>query len=123
MDAFNTYDRHEKHSVHSDNQKLCMINRKIIAGFLQATKSSINMEHTRIPVNLSHDNTLAAFRNQVNHKYPPELSTSTNRRPRVVKEVDSMCGGRGDRFHGRGRHHYGGRGGHSRGGIFYGGCG
>ena len=27
-DAFNTYDWHKKHSVHSDNQKLRMLNRK-----------------------------------------------------------------------------------------------
>ena len=42
-DAFNTYDRHEKRSVHSENKKLCMLNRKINADFLQSTKSSIKI--------------------------------------------------------------------------------
>ena len=122
-DAFNTYDRHEKRSIHSDNQKLLTLNRKINAEFLQATKSSINIELVRIPVNLSYDDALAAFRNQVNQKYPPELSTSNNRRPRRVNEVGSMGGGRGGRFQGRCRGHYGGRGGRGRGGRFYGGRG
>ena len=104
-DALNTYDRHEKRSVHSDNQKLRMLNRKINADFLQANKSSINLELARTPAKLSYDNTLAAFRNKVNHKYLPELSTYNNRRPRRVNEVDSMGGGRGGRFQGRGRGH------------------
>ena len=119
-DAFITYDKHEKRSVHSDNKKLRILHRKINAEFLQATKSSINIEHARTPVNLSYDDDLAVFRNQVNQKYPPELSTSNNRRPRTVNEVDSMGSGRGGLFQGRGRGHYGGRGGYDRGGIFYG---
>ena len=69
IDAFNTYDRHEKRSVHSDNQKLLMLNIKINADFLQATKSSINLELARTQVNLSYDDDLATFRNQVNHGY------------------------------------------------------
>ena len=70
-DAFNTYDRHEKRSVHLDNQKLCMLNRKINAEFIQATKSSINLELARTPVNLSYGDALDVFRNQENQKYPP----------------------------------------------------
>ena len=70
-DAINTYDRNEKCSVHSDNQKLRMLNIKINADFLQATRSSINLELARTPVNLSCDDALAVFINQVNHKYPP----------------------------------------------------
>ena len=71
-----------------------MLKRKTNTDFLQATKSSINLELARTPVNLSHDNTLAAFRNEVNQKYPPELSTYNNRRTRRVYEVDYMGGGR-----------------------------
>ena len=100
-----------------------MLNRKTNADFLQATKSSINLELARTPVNLSYDNAISAFRNQVNQKYPPELSTYNNRRPRRVNEVDSMGGSREGRFQGRGIGHYGGRGGRGRGGIFYGGRG
>ena len=32
-DAFNTYDWHEKHSIHSENQKNCMLNRKSMRTF------------------------------------------------------------------------------------------
>ena len=113
-DAFNTYDRNEKRSVHSDNQKLRMLNIKINAEFLQATKSSINLELARTPDNLSYDNALAAFRYQGNQKYPPELSTYKNRRPRRVNEVDSMGVGKGCLFQGRGRGYHGGRGGRGR---------
>ena len=121
--AFNIYDQNEKRLVHSENQKLRMLNRKINADFLQATNSSINLELDRTPVNLSYDDALTIFRNQVNQKYPPELSTSNNRIPGRMNEVDSMGGNRGGRFQGRGRGHYGERGGCGHGGIFYGGRG
>ena len=89
--AFNTYNRHEKLSVHLDNEKKLYVKQKINADFLQATKSSINLELDRTPVNLSYDNAIAAFRNKVNQKYPPELSTSNNIRSRRVNEFDSMA--------------------------------
>ena len=92
-DAFNTYDLHEKCSVHSENQKLRMLNRKINADFLQVTKSSINIELARTPVHISYDDALSAFRNQLNQKYTPKISTSNNRRPIRVNEVDSMISG------------------------------
>ena len=95
-----------------------MLNRKINAEFIQVTKSSINLELAITPVNLSYYDALAAFRNQVNQKYPPELSTSNNRRPRRMNEVGSMSGGRGGCFQGRGRVCYCRRGGCGRGGIF-----
>ena len=100
-----------------------MLIRKINADFLQTTKSSINLELARTPVNLSYDDALTAFINQVNQKYPPEPSTSNNRRPRRVNEVDSMGGGRGGRFQVRGRGQYCGIGGHGHRGRFYGGRG
>ena len=56
-------------------------------------------------------------------KYPLELSTYNNRRPKRVNEVDSMGGDRVDCFQGKHRGHYGGRGGRGRGGVFYGGRG
>ena len=100
-----------------------MLNRKINADFLRATKSSINLELSRTPFNLYYDDALSAFIKKVNQQYPPELSTSNNRRPGRVNEVDSMGGGRGGLFQGRCTGHYGVRGGCGRGGIFYGGRG
>ena len=100
-----------------------MLNEKINADFIQATNSSINLELAITPVKISYDNALAPFRNQANQKYPPELSTYNTRRPRKVNEVDSMGGGRGVLFQGRGIGHYGRRGRRGCGGIFYGGRG
>ena len=96
-----------------------MLNRKINAEFIQVTQSSINLELAITPVNLSYYDALAAFINQVNQKYPPELSTYNNRRPIRVNEVGSMDSGRGVRFQGRGIGHYCIRGGRGHGGIFY----
>ena len=95
-----------------------MLNRKINSYFLQATKSYINLELARTHVNLSYDDSLAEFRNQVNQKYSLELSTYKNRRARILNEVYSMGGGRGGLFQGRCTGHYGVRGGCGRGGIF-----
>ena len=100
-----------------------MLNRQIHVDFLQATRSSINIELSITLFKLSYDNALAEFRNQVNQKYPPELSTFNNRRPIIVNKVDSMGGSRGGRFQGRGIGHYSGRGGRDRKGGFYGGRG
>ena len=98
-----------------------MLNRKVNADFLQAAKSSMNIELARTPFNLSYGNALAAFRNKLNQKYPPKLSTSKNRRPIRLNKVDYMGGGRECRFQFRGRGYYGGRGRVGRGRILYGG--
>ena len=73
-DAFNKYDFHERRNFHSDNQKLLILNSKVNADSLQATKASINLELTKTPVTLNYNDTLTEFRNQVNQKFPPELS-------------------------------------------------
>ena len=86
-DAFNTYGRHERRNVHSENQKLCILNMKVNADFLQATKVSINLDLSKTPVTLNYDDALTAFKNQVNQKFPPKLSSSNNRRTIRVNEV------------------------------------
>ena len=120
-DAFNTYDRLERRAVHSDAMKLRILNRKILADFLQTTKASINLELARVPITMTYENALSAFRNQVNQKFPPEMSSA--RRTRHINETSTRSGGRGGRsgrgFNrgGRGRGRHGGR---SRGGRGYG---
>ena len=52
-------------------------------------------------------NELAALRNQVNHKFPPELLSGDKRRTRRLNEADTCGGGRGGRFQGRGRRYQG----------------
>ena len=73
-DAFNTYDCHERRNVHSDNQKLCILNRKDNAEILQDAKESTNLDLEKTLVTLNYDDAITAFRNQLNQKFPPELS-------------------------------------------------
>ena len=68
--AFNIYDHLEKRRVHSNDTRLHILNRKILADLLQATKESINLELTKTPVTITYEHELAAFRNPVNHKFP-----------------------------------------------------
>ena len=74
----------EKMSVHSDDMRLLILNRNILAYFLQETKSSINLGFSKIPVTITYENYLAAFLNEVNHKFSPELSSSNNRKTRGI---------------------------------------
>ena len=55
-DAFNAHDRHEGRMVHSEYQKLRILNRKVTADFLQATKASININLARIPITITYKN-------------------------------------------------------------------
>ena len=77
---------------------LCILNRKILADFLQATKASINLELDKTNLTISYENALAAFRNQVNQKLPPELSSINNRETMRINEAGTSSGGRGGRF-------------------------
>ena len=75
--------------------RLCTLNIKILADLLQATKASINLELAKTPVTIKYENELAAFRNQANQKFPPELSSSNNRRTRRINEASNNGSGRG----------------------------
>ena len=88
-DQFNTYDHHERRNVYLDNKKLLILNRKVNADLLQATNASINLEITKNPVTLNYDDKLTEFRNQVNQKFLPELSSPNNRRTRIVNKFGS----------------------------------
>ena len=95
---FNYYDHLKKKIVHSNDTRLRILNRKILADFLQETKASINLELTKTPVIISCENALAVFRNQVNHKILPELSSSNKRGTTRINESGTHGGGRGARF-------------------------
>ena len=122
-EAYTIYDKNENRSVHSENMKLRTLCKKITADFLQSTKSAIQIELARVPMTITYEEALNTFRNQVNLKFPPELSSQHNRnRVRRINETNSRSrsgfrggrSGRGGRFHrGGGRFH--GRGGRGRG--------
>ena len=82
--AFNIYDLLEKRRVHSNDMRLSILNIKILADFLQATKASINLELAKTPVTITYENALAALSNQVNPKFPLGLSFINNRRTRKI---------------------------------------
>ena len=92
--------------------RLRTLNRKILSDFLQATKSSINLELANTPVPITYENAHSAFRNQVNQKFPPEISSSNNRNTGRINEAVTRGGGRGGIFQERGRRYQvcGGRG-------------
>ena len=90
--------------------RLRILNRKILSDFLQATKASINLELAKTSVTITYTNALAAFHNQVNHKFPSEFSSSNTRSTMIINEAGTRRGGRGGIFQGRGGR-YQGRGG------------
>ena len=60
------------------------------------------MELDKRPVTITYENALDLFRNQLNQKFPPELSSSNNKNNRKTDKSGNHGGGRGGRFHGRG---------------------
>lgn len=117
--AFATYVRIERRVVHSDNMKLRILLDKVRCDFLNATKASINVELTRVPMTYTYDQALMAFKTEVNKKFPPGSSAAQIKRR--IQELDrghNAGRGRGRSGYGRGR---GGRGfGRGRGGRGYG---
>ena len=114
--AFTMLDRDEGRSVYSDEMKLRMLNQKINVDFLQPMKSAISIELTRNPVTMTYNQALMTFRNEVNRKFPPDLTPGGSRTRRINEVSTNLGRGRGrgrGRPTGRGRGNSGGRGGRS----------
>jgi hypothetical protein len=77
--AFTTYNKREGRVVHSPEMKLRTLLAKVSADFLTHVKASIGIELTRQPITLTYEQALAAFRNEVNRKFPPQMSSATSR--------------------------------------------
>jgi hypothetical protein len=109
--CFTIYDRKEARIVHLNDMKLRILIRKLNADFLVQIKAAISIEMTRIPVTLTYEQALSSFRNEVNRKFPPEMSNNKTRRH--INAVDrggrDAGRGRGGRFNGRGGRSGGGR--------------
>ena len=110
--AFNAYSRSEGRDMHSESMRLRILTKKVNADFLATSKAAIMTQMTAIPMNMTYIQALATFRQEVNRKFPPSISS---RRPtRRVQQSDRGRGrgrntrGRGGRYNGRGRD--GGRG-------------
>jgi hypothetical protein len=113
--AFTIYNKREGRVVPSPEMKLRILLNKVQADFLVHVKASIGIELTRQPITLTYEQALATFRNKVNRKFPPQMSSTTRTR-RSINEMGQGRGrgrGRGGARFGRGRQHGGrGRGGH-----------
>ena len=108
--AFAMYDRKERREVYSDEMKLRTLCTKGQADFLQATRTSIMIDLSRVPVTMTYAQALSNFRNEVNRKFPPGMSN--NRNTRRLNETSRGRGrGRGRGRDGRGRGRNNGRGG------------
>jgi hypothetical protein len=126
-EAFTIYNRKEGREVHSEHMKLRILCKKITADFLTTAKATVQLELAKVPLVIMYNEALISFRNQVNLKFPPELSAQNNRNRarRLAKLNRSGDGGRGrgrgrfgrgrgrgrgGRFHRNGGRHHGGRG-------------
>jgi hypothetical protein len=83
-----------------------------MADFLMPTKAGIGIDLARIPMTLTYKQALAAFRNEVNRKFPFQMSSTIQEARRNINKV-GRGRGRGGRF---GRGQQGGRGRGGRGG-------
>jgi hypothetical protein len=71
--AFTIYKKCKGREVYSDLHKLRILTCKVNADFLQATKTTINLELTKEPVTITYEQALTNFRNEVNLNFPPHL--------------------------------------------------
>lgn len=104
--AFGVFDKHEKRVVFSNEQRLRTLLKKVKADFLEQTKSSIDVELSKVPVIYQYNQALQCFRNKVNKEFPPMLINSHSGYRRVNRNVNQvMRGGRhgGRGYQGRGR--------------------
>ena len=118
--AFTVVDKRERRVVYSDEMKLRILLQKVNVDFLQPIKTAINVELYKLPVTMTYNQALMNFRNEVNRKFPPDLSPMTNRNRRVneanTSRTNTYNRGRGrGRQGGRGNNRGGGRGNRGRG--------
>ena len=99
--AFTISHKNEKRGVYSNEIKFCTLLQKINTDFLQRVKVAMGIELARIPLTMTYEQALMTFRNEVNRKHPPGMS-SNNIRSRRINEVNNR-GNRSSSVRGRGR--------------------
>ena len=75
-EAFTMYNRSERRVLNSKTMKLRILYQKVMADFIQHSKASINIEPAIPSITITYQEALTSFWNQVNIKYPPEVSLS-----------------------------------------------
>lgn len=81
--AFTVHDRRENREVYSNEMKLHLLCKKVTADFLQNTRQIINVKLTRIPITMTYAQALTSFHNEVNQKFPPQMTTQQQYRRNV----------------------------------------
>ena len=99
--------------MYSDEMKLRILCKNINADFLQNARAGINIELSKIPMTMTYAHALVTFRNEVNRKFPPDMTNNNNRSRRIDKigsyqKNSFQCRGRG-RGRGRGSEHRNGK--------------
>ena len=97
--AFTIVHKEQRREVYSNEMKLRILLQKVNADFLQSVKAAMSIELTRVPLLMTYEQALTTFRNEVNRKHPPNMSTN-NSRSRRVNEVNNRPNRSGS---GRGR--------------------
>lgn len=90
--AFTTYDRIEGRQVHSEEMKLRYLCRKVNADFFQVPISTIELELSRQPMVMTYNQALSIFRNAMDSKHPPEVSSNNNRTRRINAQSSDRNG-------------------------------
>ena len=95
--------------------KLRILLQKINVDFLQGVKAAMSIELSRTPLLMTYEQAVMTFRNEVNSKFPPNMSSNNTRTRRINELSRSQTNprpgnygrgrgrGRGGRFGGRGR--------------------
>ena len=91
--AFAVVDRNEGHEVYSDTRKLRLLLDKVRScDFLRDTISSINVSLAAVPMTMTYNQAITAFRNVVNAKFPPGSNTNNYRRVQQNNRRNSTHG-------------------------------
>lgn len=86
-ESFQTYDRCENRKVYYDPMNLLILTKKINADFLKQVKASLNLELSKVPITITYEESLHAFCNQVNQKFPPGITQAPVHR-RSINQVN-----------------------------------
>ena len=88
--AFNAYSRSEGRDIHSQSMKLRILTKKVNVDFLATTKAAIMTQMITIPMGMTYIQALATFRQEVNHKFAPNMPSG-----RSTRRVQQFKWGRG----------------------------
>ena len=81
--SFTIIHKDKKREVYSNEMKLRIRIQKVNADFLQSVKAAMSIELIRVPLMMTYEQALTTFRNEVNRKYPPGISTNSSRSRRI----------------------------------------